>query len=166
MQSKVSSPKRRVIYKTVIVLGTLLLSFLFICYYFASFVYIPTSSMSPTILANHYVLVSRFNALRQPPKRGDIIVYELDNVRYVKRVAALPNEVISCVDNKIYIDDKLHDELVEPQYGRTNDFGPVVVPEASYFVLGDNRENSKDSRVIGADKVTRENIIGIVYAIF
>ena len=166
MQSKTSLPRRRAIHKTVIALGTLFLSFLFIFYYFASFVYIPTSSMSPTILANHYVLVSRFDALIQSPKRGDIIVFELDNVKYVKRVAALPNEVISCVDNEIYIDNQLHDELVKPQYGRTNDFGPVVVPEASYFVLGDNRENSKDSRVLGADKVTVENIIGIVYAIF
>lgn len=93
-------------------------------------------------------------------ERYDIVVADVkvsgsDDV-VIKRVYGLPGETISCEDGKIYINDS----LIEDEYGyrETSDFGPVTLGENEYFLLGDNREISLDSRVFG--KVTRDEIEG------
>ena len=86
---------------------------------------------------------------------ADVKVSESDDV-VIKRVYGLPGETISCEDGKIYINGS----LIEDEYGyrETSDFGPVTLGENEYFLLGDNREISLDSRVFG--KVTRDEIEG------
>ena len=93
-------------------------------------------------------------------ERYDIVVADVkvsgsDDV-VIKRVYGLPGETISCEDGKIYINGN----LIEDEYGyrETSDFGPVTLGENEYFLLGDNREISLDSRVFG--KVTRDEIEG------
>ncbi|HIQ94360.1 TPA: signal peptidase I [Candidatus Ventrenecus stercoripullorum] len=93
-------------------------------------------------------------------ERYDIVVADVkvsgsDDV-VIKRVYGLPGETISCEDGKIYINGS----LIEDEYGyrETSDFGPVTLGENEYFLLGDNREISLDSRVFG--KVTRDEIEG------
>ena len=93
-------------------------------------------------------------------ERYDIVVADVkvsgsDDV-VIKRVYGLPGETISCEEGKIYINGN----RIEDEYGyrETSDFGPVTLGENEYFLLGDNREISLDSRVFGA--VTKEEIEG------
>lgn len=93
-------------------------------------------------------------------ERYDIVVADVkvsgsDDV-VIKRVYGLPGETISCEEGKIYINgNRIEDEYA---YRETSDFGPVTLGENEYFLLGDNREISLDSRVFGA--VTKEEIEG------
>ena len=88
-------------------------------------------------------------------KRYDIVVIDIEEEFLIKRVIGLPGEVVKCIDNKLYINDK----LIKEDYakGKTSDF-EVKVKEGEYFVLGDNREVSLDSRAFGSFK--REQILG------
>ena len=135
---------------------------------------IPSSSMEPTLLVGDYILVSKFTyGTRIPftdvkvfplknPKRGDIIVfiYPKDHSKdFIKRVIGTEGDKVEIVQNKIYINDQVIDDpwghYSEEKTGWTRflqpmeRFGPVVVPKASLFVLGDNRDNSQDSRFWG-----------------
>jgi signal peptidase I len=133
---------------------------------------IPSSSMEPTLLVGDYLLVNKFiYGMRIPytniklfqfkkPQRGDVVVFifPLDPSKYfIKRVIGTEGEKVEIIDRKIYINDRLiadpwgHFEKigsVEYRHAIEN-FGPIVVPEDSLFVLGDNRNNSEDSRFWG-----------------
>lgn len=114
--------------------------------------YIPSPSMETTLMTNDRIIVNKFIYKINEPERGDIIVfqYPLDPERdFVKRVIALEGETIEVRDNYVYIDGK---RLEEPYIHDTmlSNFGPVRVPEDHLFVMGDNRNNSDDSRVWGA----------------
>jgi signal peptidase I len=96
-------------------------------------------------------------------KRGDVIFFQYPKNTtklFFKRVVGLPNETVSILNGKVFINDK---ELEEPYLDRTynqakSNLPPVKVPDQSYFVLGDNRDNSSDSRYWGT--VKKELIIG------
>jgi signal peptidase I len=133
---------------------------------------IPSSSMEPTLLVGDYLMVNKFiYGLRIPftntkvfeykkPQRGDIIVfiYPKDPTKdFIKRVIGTEGEKVEIIHNKIYINDRLIDDpwghfirtgWLEYLQGMEN-FGPVVVPKDSLFVMGDNRDNSQDSRFWG-----------------
>ncbi len=134
---------------------------------------IPSSSMEPTLLVGDHILVSKFiYGVRIPftdiklfqlnkPKRGDVIVFIYPRDRskdFIKRVIGTEGEKVEIIRNKIYINDKAINDLWG-QYSEKNDwtrylqpmekFGPVIVPPESLFVLGDNRDNSQDSRFWG-----------------
>ena len=133
---------------------------------------IPSSSMEPTLLVGDYLMVNKFiYGLRIPftntkvfqykkPQRGDIIVfiYPKDHSKdFIKRVIGTEGEKVQILHNKIYINDRLIDDpwghfirtgWSEYLQGMEN-FGPVVVPKDSLFVMGDNRDNSQDSRFWG-----------------
>jgi signal peptidase I len=116
--------------------------------------------MIPTLVPGDRVLVSKFWYHFQPPKRGQIVVfkYPLDPKRdFIKRVIGLPGEVVSMEEGVVYIDGE---PLAEPYVKNHDSFNmkPVRVPENAYFVMGDNRPNSQDSRFWGF--VPKENLIG------
>lgn len=120
---------------------------------------IPSSGMSPTLLVGDRLVADMRNYGSQRPQRGDIIIFEFPKDRskdFVKRVIGLEGEKVEIVNDKIYINGKLLDD---PWGNFTKDgpaidtFGPVVVPKDSLFVLGDNRNNSQDSRYWGFVKV-------------
>ena len=134
---------------------------------------IPSSSMEPTLLVGDHLLVNKFiYGIRIPyanvklfqwkkPQRGDVIVfiYPKDPSKdFIKRVIGTEGEKIQIIQNKIYINDRLIDDPWGhfeknslPGYflREMGNFGPVVVPKDSLFVLGDNRDNSQDSRFWG-----------------
>ena len=134
---------------------------------------IPSSSMEPTLQVGDHLLVNKFvYGIKFPligtkyfqfkkPQRGDIIVFVYPKDRskdFIKRVIGTEGEKVQIVHNKIYINDQLigdpwgrYDERPpSSKYLQTMEiFGPVTVPANSVFVLGDNRDNSQDSRFWG-----------------
>jgi len=128
---------------------------------------IPSSSMEPTLLVGDHLLVNKFiYGIRIPytdikflqynkPKRGDIVVFIFPKDRrkdFIKRVIGTEGEKVEIIHNKIYINGKVIDDpwghFTMPR-SSIEDYGPVKVPEGSLFVMGDNRENSQDSRFWG-----------------
>jgi len=134
---------------------------------------IPSGSMKPTLLIGDHILVNKFiYGIKMPflrktiiptgkPKRDDVIVfiYPVDKSKdFIKRVIGLPGEKVEMIDNKIYINGKLYDDKHgfymdqgsgSDNPGRKDRFAPVVVPDNHYFVMGDNRDHSYDSRFWG-----------------
>jgi len=108
------------------------------------------------------IIINRLAYLTQEPQRGDVISFWYpDNPKenYLKRIIALPGETVEGKDGIIYINGK---ELEESYIKEVSymDFGPYTVPEESYFVMGDNRNNSWDSRYWTSKFVTRDAIVG------
>ena len=146
---------------------------------------IPSSSMEPTLQCarpepgceagfSDRVLACRFCYRIWSPHRGDIVVFKtppLAQVRcgaggtFVKRLIGLPGEVWSEKDGYVYIDGKkLNEPYVEPDRRDTRTMGPIKIPPGHYFMMGDNRDSSCDSREWGT--VPRKNLIGKVFAIY
>ena len=113
------------------------------------------TSMYPTLKQNEIMILNKIG-LKSGIDRFDIVVVKTDNNRIIKRVIGLPGESVMYEDGKLYINGK----YVEDSYSlsETKDFDNIVLKEDEYFVLGDNREVSKDSRMIGP--VKKEQILG------
>lgn len=108
-------------------------------------------SMEPTLLPHDRVLVNKFLYRFRAPQRGDIIVlrYPRDPDRnYIKRIVGLPGDRAQIQDGRLLINGALVEE-VYTNGAASGDYGPEVVPSDSFFVLGDNRNNSEDSRAFG-----------------
>lgn len=108
-------------------------------------------SMVPTLVPGSYYLINKYVYHFRLPRRGEIVVIRppgKERWRYIKRVVALPQETLSVVSGRVHINGR---PLEEPYAsGSTHpDLGPRVVPEGSYFLLGDNRAESEDSRHFG-----------------
>ncbi len=123
---------------------------------------VPTGSMQNTINIGDRVITSRLSYLFSDPKRGDIIVFPFpddEKMDYIKRIIGLPGETIEGKDGYVYIDGKkLEESYVTAKLDE--DFGPYVVPKDSYFMMGDHREVSEDSRYWNDKFVKRSKIIG------
>lgn len=110
--------------------------------------HVPTSSMDPTISINDKLIGNRLAYLFKNPERGDIIIFKFpddESQIFIKRVIGLPGETIQIVEGELFIDG----ELIEEDYIKDSmrgNYGPYEVPDNSYFVLGDNRNVSEDSR--------------------
>ena len=129
--------------------------------------YIPSGSMEPTLLINDRIIVSKVSYYFNEPERGDIVVfkYPKDPERnFVKRLIGKPGEVIELRDSKLYVDGKQVAQNFLPPGLEYPDYGPIKVPEGQYFMLGDNRNNSEDSRYWGT--LPEENIIGKAVVIY
>ena len=135
-------------------------------WYFGQRVSTVGDSMSPVLRNGDVVLVNRIVYNATTPKRGDVIVFkpkgnENDHY-YIKRIVGLPGETIEIIENRVYIDG----EPLEEDYETTNIDDVGVVDEKlklagdEYFVLGDNREQSEDSRDADVGNVKREYIYG------
>lgn len=123
-------------------------------------------SMEPSLHDQELILVDKWTYLFHPPTRGDVIVFiapPQPSQDYIKRVIGIPGDVITIQNTTIIVDGvPLKETYVDPRnQGTTFEDKPVVnmvVPPNDYFVLGDNRANSSDSRVWGF--VPKQNIIG------
>lgn len=128
---------------------------------------IPTESMENTIIAGDKVVVLRVSYLFAEPKRGDMVVFRYpdnETINYAKRIIGLPGDTIEIRDGLVYVNGA-DEPLSEPYLKETptGDYGPYTVPEDSYFMLGDNREESEDSRYWRHTYVQRDAIIGKIW---
>jgi signal peptidase I len=118
------------------------------------------TSMLPNIKHGEYIMVSKVIYLFQNPRRGDVIVFHSTNnpgSDLIKRIIGLPGDTVEIRDGNVYVNKIL---LVEPYINERPAYKyPLeLVPEDSYFVLGDNRNNSADSHTGWV--LPRENIVG------
>lgn len=121
-------------------------------------------SMEPTFWTDQRLIISRINYLLGEPERGDIVVFNAPGSRIgdaplIKRLIGLPGETIEIKDKLVYINGVLFDEpyINEPCASRCSDEVWVLGPD-EYFVMGDNRNHSNDSRAF--DPIHRSQIIG------
>jgi signal peptidase I len=134
---------------------------------------IPSGSMIPTLLVGDYLLVNKFSyGIRNPftnkvlistwkPQRGDVAVFifpQDPTKDYIKRLIGLPGDRVQVINKKVFINGKPYEvpqarfadkELIPANQSPRDNFGPVVVPKDSYFFMGDNRDQSYDSRFWG-----------------
>lgn len=117
------------------------------------------SSMNNTLLDGQVVLIDKLSYVFWNINRFDIVVVEnkQDNDKIIKRVIGLPNETIEYKNNVLYINGKKSD--IRREFEFTEDF-IIETKDNEYFVLGDNRDISKDSRILG--NFTKEEIVGKV----
>ena len=167
---------------------------LFVTTYVVHPMTVPTPSMEPTILVGDRLLIDKFTIRnsfktglpftpRHTLERGDIVVFKYPKepeVLYVKRTIGLPGETVEIRNKTVHIEGKPLDEpykvhsdsYVYPNRGRyhqgggdqRDNFGPITVPEDSYFVMGDNRDDSADSRYFGF--LPRDHIVGSPLLVF
>jgi signal peptidase I len=111
------------------------------------------TSMAPLLSDQERIFINKFVYRFEPIERGDVVVfwYPLDHTKsFIKRVVGLPGETVEIRQGTLYVNGKVVPEpYVPPQYEDSSDFGPVRVPKDSFFVLGDHRISSNDSRVFG-----------------
>jgi len=146
---------------------------------------IPSGSMEDTLVVGDHLLVNKFIygtkvpfttkrviTLRNP-RQGDVIVFEYPedpNKDFIKRVVGIPGDVVEEREKKVFVNGKeyknpheIHKEkdVIPREMNPRDTFGPVTVPPDSYFVMGDNRDRSYDSRFWGF--VKREKIKGLAF---
>ena len=149
---------------------------------------IPSGSMKETLQIGDHILVNKFiYGIKLPfvqktiipikkPRKDDIIVFrypENPKLDFIKRVVGVDGDVVEVRNKKLYVNDKLIDQdfaihtdphIIPAVYNKRDNFGPVIVPPDSLFVMGDNRDNSKDSRFWGFVKL--EAVKGKAFMIY
>ena len=136
---------------------------LFLMLYVVSVTQVVGSSMSPTLKDEEVLILNKFQYRFFDIKRGDIVSLDYEDTKYlIKRIIGLPGETVKIVNNQLYINDKIYEEYLANDLNYDDfsltDLGYSKIPEDMYLVLGDNRENSLDSREIGLIK--KEDING------
>lgn len=128
---------------------------------------IPSGSMENTIQAGDQIFGNRLAYLFDDPERLDIVIFKYPDDRsqyFIKRVIGLPGETVEIIDGDVYVtntdgEEMLLDETYLPEDAHGT-FGPYTVPDDCYFMLGDNRNWSKDSRFWTNTFVPKEDILG------
>jgi len=117
------------------------------------------ASMDPTFSTGQFLVVDRITYRFEPPRRGDVIVFEYPNdpsIYYIKRIIGLPGETVSIHDGTVSIAAtptstpiELNEPYIEASHASHDTFAPETLGPTEYFVMGDNRAQSSDSRVWG-----------------
>lgn len=123
---------------------------------------IPSESMENTLITGDFILVNKFIYHFREPEPGDILVFQYPlnpSKDYVKRCVAIEGQMVEIKDKQVFVNNRpvleakgVHHTdptFIPPDLGNRDNFGPVIVPPGCVFVLGDNRDDSRDSRVWG-----------------
>ena len=144
-----------IIYAAVLIIAVILFMFVFML------TVVPTQSMAGTIDTGDHIICSRYGVEEEDIERYDVLVFtppDEPGVFYIKRVIGLPGETIEVRDGKVYADGiELDNSFINGPQNRRGD-GIYKVPDGCYFFLGDNRNNSNDSRFWKNKYVPAENI--------
>ncbi len=130
------------------------------------------SSMETTLQDGDTVLINKLAYIKNSPKRYDVIVFKKSGSGHqfynIKRIIGLPGETIQILDGEIYINGEMLIEPVKVDKALLPGFAetPITLEEDEYFVLGDNRNESEDSRFASVGNVVAEDIIGVVWIRF
>lgn len=123
--------------------------------------HVPTPSMSPNISVGDKLIGNRLAYLFKNPERGDIVIFKFPDDEkqiFIKRIIGLPGDTVQIVEGELFINGEIFIEDYIKDEMRGN-FGPYEVPKGYYFVLGDNRNISEDSRFWRNTYVSRKQIL-------
>ena len=154
----------REILEMVFYLVIALLAALFIVNFVGQRTQVDGHSMDPTLADGQNLILDKVSYRFRDPERYDIIIFKYpddESQLFIKRLIGLPGDTVEIRNGKVFIngveDEKANSHVPETP---TGNYGPYVVPEGSYFMLGDNREHSKDSRFWQNTFVTYDEIVG------
>ena len=153
----------------VIIVAALIVAFLVKTFLIQAF-YIPSASMEPQLNIRDRILVNKLSYRLHEIHRGDIVVFSRPDCAVrdpeikdlVKRVVGLPGDKVEGRDGGVFVNGRRIVEDYLPEGQTTSDFGPVEVPEGKLWMMGDNRENSSDSRVLcgGPTFIDEDAVVG------
>jgi signal peptidase I len=157
----VASARPRIVPVIAVWLRDLLVS-LAISAFIIIFLYQPVkvegTSMTPSLADQERIFVNKFVYRLEPIERGDIVVFHYPrdpSKSFIKRVIGMAGDRVRIDDGEVYVNGKrIEEDYLSPDYGDVRSFAEVVVPAHSYFVLGDHRSMSNDSRDFGAVDAT------------
>lgn len=139
---------------------------------------IPSGSMIPSLLVGDHLLVSKFTYKFAQPKRGDVIVFKYPDDpsrNFIKRIIAVGGDTVEIRDKIVFVNgiqqtepyiQHVFQDVLPARYSARDNFGPLEVPANHYFMLGDNRDSSLDSRFWEHQFVNRRAIVGKALLIY
>lgn len=163
-------PLLKKILKETIIWAIEIIAVILLAYFIVSYALEKTNmvgiSMENTLKDGDSIIINKFAYRISEPKRFDVIVFKQSgrehNYYNIKRIIGLPGETIQLKDGEIYIDGNMVKDVVNAE--AMNNYGlaqePVKLEKNEYFVLGDNRNNSEDSRFASVGTIRRDEIIG------
>ena len=170
-----TTPTVKKIIKEIIIWLLLIVLTITASYFITTNVFVKTAvagvSMEPTLMEGQVVIVNKIEYYLKSPKRNDVIVYKQSNREHsyyeIKRVIGLPGETVKIKNGIIYINDEVLKEKIKTETIENAGLAEegIKLDDNEYFVLGDNRNDSEDSRFASVGNVLRNEILGRAVAI-
>lgn len=170
-----TTPTVKKIIKEIIIWLLLIVLTITASYFITTNVFVKTAvagvSMEPTLMEGQVVIVNKIEYYLKSPKRNDVIVYKQSNREHsyyeIKRVIGLPGETVKIKNGIIYINDEVLKEKIKTETIENAGLAEegIKLDDNEYFVLGDNRNDSEDSRFASVGNVLRNEILGKAVAV-
>lgn len=170
-----TTPTVKKIIKEIVIWLLLIVLTITASYFITTNVFVKTAvagvSMEPTLMEGQVVIVNKIEYYLKSPKRNDVIVYKQSNREHsyyeIKRVIGLPGETVKIKNGIIYINDEVLKEKIKTETIENAGLAEegIKLDDNEYFVLGDNRNDSEDSRFASVGNVLRNEILGKAVAV-